>query len=149
MTETTCGPLYLDALNDFTGMDEKLIPVFAAGFVSGQCEKVYLGACAAAMFRPSKRWYGDLLAIAKRSVDRYGLRLNIFRTSSGTEIWVYATRLVGERLMTLMHAIGSNEEGSPDWHEIRGELCGVPASRIDLEFHERQGYGEPCDLEGA
>ena len=74
MTEQkTCGPLYRDGLGEFTDMDPDLILVFAAGFASGQAEKIYLGACQAAMFRPSEERWDAVMEIVVKVRDRYGL----------------------------------------------------------------------------
>ena len=32
------------------------------------------------------------------------------------------------------------------WHKDRGLMCGVPHNEIDYMFHERTGYGQPCDV---
>jgi hypothetical protein len=62
MHAMTCGELFRDAMQSHTDMSPEQIRVFAAGYVTGQAEKIYLGACAAAMFRPSPEHY-DMLAV--------------------------------------------------------------------------------------
>lgn len=137
----TCGPLYKAGLESFTGMDAEKIPLFAAGFVSGQAEKIYLGACQAAMFRPSADYHKMVALIVVEVAGRYDLRVATLRTSRGLEIWlcrsIFVVRSIG--------MIGGFGENSTLWHERRGTLCGVPASEIDNEFHKRHGYGESCD----
>ncbi len=58
-----------EAINKYAGDDSEKIRIFAAGFVSGQAEKVYLGACRAAMFRPSQDRYGMLNVVTEDSRD--------------------------------------------------------------------------------
>lgn len=139
---TTCGPLYKEGLEAFTGMDPEKIRIFAAGFVSGQAEKLYLGACQCAMFRPSAEHHAMVLRIAMDVSDRYGLRVEQLQTSRGVEIW-----LCGSPAAALaIRKLGSYErENTPRWHEIRGLMCGISPHQIDREFHKRTGYGERCD----
>ena len=42
--KTTCGTIYRDALFQYTHGDPEKVRIFAAGFVHGQGEKIYLGA---------------------------------------------------------------------------------------------------------
>lgn len=135
----TCGVMYLDALTRYTGGDPKLVRVFAAGFVNGQAEKVYLGACRAAMFRPSDDFRGMVGEIARDAANRYGLELAWI----GGEGWIFRPDNRGAIMR-----MPSMTVNSPPWHNLRGWLCGVPANEIDLKFHTRQGYGEPCDVIG-
>lgn len=130
----TCGPLYLDALLKHAGGDLDKLKAFAAGFVNGQAEKVYLGACRAAMFRPSPQHVPLVSSLVLDAADRYGLMVRSF---SG-EIWLYRT--AGD-----MDQLGTLAKDSPAWHRERGRLCGVPEDEIDERFHERKGYAEPCD----
>lgn len=132
----TCGPLYLEGVREFCGGDVALQKAFAAGFVSGQAEKVYLGACKAAMFRPSAETRGWLVPIIDSVCDRYDLR----KTFIAREIWI--TRPVNCDLVIAMIAL---EPNSMAWHHMRGELCGIPEEERDLRFHERTGYAEKCD----
>jgi hypothetical protein len=137
----TCGPLYKVGLEQFTGMDPALIPVFAAGFVSGEAEKIYLGACRAAMFRPSEEWFKVVFDICLKVGHRYGLQVRILPFNRGREIWVVRDTEVGDAILKMQTV----EENSEEWHEIRGRLCGVPGHKIDYQFHEREGFGERCD----
>lgn len=138
----TCGPLYKEGLESFTGMDRDKIAVFAAGFVSGQAEKIYLGACQAAMFRPAPENYHMVFEIAAEVATRYGLRVETMDTSRGTEVWLCgspAVALAIRKLPTL------ERENTPRWHQSRGLFCGIPEHQIDYQFHERTGFGERCD----
>lgn len=135
----TCGPMYKDALERHAGDSPDLIRVFAAGFVNGQAEKVYLGACRAAMFRPSQERSGMLLTLAEEAARRYGLAL-VSYVGRHNEVWLcrhfHAPDVIGLRDI---------EEDSPLWHERRAWLCGVPPDEVDREFHKRTGHGERCD----
>lgn len=141
MQKLTCGPLYKMGLERFTGLDPDKIPIFAAGFVSGEAEKVYLGACRAAMFRPSSEWKETLLAIVEDVAERYGLVIEMLKTSRGPEIWLCKD----QDAVGTVRLISGLEENSPEWHIMRGHMCGVPHYHLDIEFHKRSGYGENCD----
>lgn len=153
MTEQpTCGVLYRQALEHFTGMDPEKLPLFAAGFVTGQVEKCYLGACAAAMFRPSSQ-HLDMLV---KAIEWLGALYGLTYTRIGAELWVYPrdpdARIpqypdltVHSRLHLLNDLWGTGKENTPEWHHLRAALCGVPAGDVDVRFHEREGYNEPCD----
>lgn len=136
----TCGPLYKAGIESFTGMDPEKIPLFAAGFVSGQAEKIYLKACQAAMFRPSGEHHEMVWRIVLEVAGRYGLFVQKLETSRGVELWLCSSPIVAQSIRNL-----PRPENSPEWHEARGMLCGVPRHQIDYEFHERAGYGERCD----
>lgn len=138
--QKTCGPLYKEGLEFHTGMDPQLIPVFASGFVSGQAEKIYLGACHAAMFRPSGEWLATVETITAHVAKRYGLLVCVLPTSRGPEIWMCKSAEVCESIS----ALRSMRENSPEWHRRRGLLCGV--LEIDHEFHHRTGHNDPCDV---
>lgn len=141
----TCGPLYFEALKHFTGLDPEKIPLFAAGFICGQAEKVCLGACAAAMFRPSEEWQDMVYENVCNAAHIYGLYVTTLDTSRGREIWMYKS-LVAQ---TAIESLSGLTENSPRWHQRRGLLCGVPLRQIDHAFHERHGYGEKCDGEAG
>ena len=132
----TCGVLFLNALAQYTFMDPETIPVFAAGFVTGQAEKVYLGACRAAMFRPSPEYHEMFFRILTDTEKRYGLRSVCFND----EIWISRPENV-----SLVESVFNLVPNSPEWHELRGRLCGVPHEEIDREFHLRRGYDERAD----
>lgn len=134
----TCGPMYLDALEKYTGGDPAKVRLFAAGFISGQAEKVFLGACGAAMFRPSEAYAPMVRAIVIDCATRYDL----LWTQEGAEIWIVRNAAL---LRTLVCCLERYPENSTEWHMVRGQLCGVPDSELDYEFHLREGYGKPCD----
>lgn len=137
----TCGPLYLDGLKSFTGMKPRYIKLFAAGFISGQAEKLYLRACSAAMFRPSAMHLDMVREIVAEVATRYGLLTTELPTSRGVEVWICSSPAV----KMAIDKLPEDGENSAIWHRRRGVLCGIPPHLIDLAFHERSGYGETCD----
>ena len=137
MKPTTCGPLYQDAITAHAGNDPALYRAFVGGFIGGQAEKVYLGACRAAMFRPSPENLYLVWKLAGDATRRYRLISSML----GDEVWLL--RNIGAfELFEELHDMVPN---SPIWHAARGQLCGVPLEEIDYRFHERPGAGEPCD----
>ena len=137
----TCGPLYKAGLEEFTGMDSRKIPIFAAGFISGEAEKIYLGACSAAMFRPSADWFDRVFNICHQVARRYELLVRVLDTTKGCEIWILRSNLFAEMIVQL----AGYGENTAEWHRVRGRLCGVPEHELDSAFHERSGFGERCD----
>lgn len=133
----TCGEFYQDALTEACGGDKSLVPVFAAGFVNGQAEKVYLGACRAAMFRPSDEWRAVVTNLARNCASRYGLLLCL--TVPG-EVWIVRPEAINE-----WRQMRDSPNNSRTWHTLRGLLCGIPAQGIDDNYHERGKYGWVCD----
>lgn len=137
----TCGELYLLSLREFcrSGTDDELW-AFAAGHVSGNAEKVYLGACRAAMFRPQPERHDRLFQIVSSVGHRYGLCVQSLPYELDGqiifEIWL-SRGGVGE---WLTHPVNS-----PDWHRIRGLACGVPLLEIDEEFNSHKNFNAPCD----
>ena len=136
----TCGPLYKEAILKYAGGDPDKEYLFAAGFVSGEAEKVYLGACPAAMFRPSSDNLWWLREVVIDVMRRYGL----WHWQIGDELWIFRPDYF-DQLKELEDLHEAKEVNTPRWHGLRAELCGVPEAEIDLAFHEREGYGEPCD----
>ncbi len=102
-----------EAVFSYSGID-----FFGAGFMLGQVEKVFLGACNAAMFRI----VGDKLQIKylEHICKIYSLNVQIM----DEEVWVYKHRL---RWLIA-------EKGTPKYHMLRAADCGIPTERIDLEW---------------
>lgn len=138
MNKTTCGPLYFEGVKKYAGDNRASIRLFAAGFVSGEAEKVYLGACKAAMFRPSPEYQPMVQSIVFDVSRRYSLKVAALEPD---EIWLLRDADAAQLFQNLKEV----ERDSPMWHWIRGTLCGVPVNEIDAQFHERKGYGERCD----
>jgi hypothetical protein len=136
MTKTTCGPLYKQALEAFTDRSPKQIRLFAAGFVVGQAEKIYLGACRAAMFRPSKEYQEMLWEHTTTAAALYGLAVMML----DDEIWI-----VKPEWAASIKSLKDFERNSMAWHKLRARMCGVPEEEIDDQFHLRPGAVERCD----
>lgn len=140
MTAKTCGPLYFEA-RTATGHDGE-ITAFAAGHATGLAEKVYLGACEAAMLRPEPENYEWLLATVRQVAHVYGLAVQEYKypengpRAGAREIWMLDVRDEGAGI--LFNALTDLPANSPSWHATRGKLCGVPMGQIDYVFHERQ-----------
>lgn len=141
--KVTCGVLFEKVWRQVIEMTSDPILLFASGHVCGQSEKIYLGACSAAMFRPStEEGFRGLLATVEICSLVYGLRIRVlFPDDLGKrEIWIFRPDNDG-----LIASLEDEEYNSPSWHILRGLLCGVPLDSIDAEFHLRKGFAEPCD----
>ena len=137
--EKTCGEFYKEAIQKY-GMTESTYWAFAAGFVSGQAEKVFIGACRAAMFRPSVYKMEQLIEIVCEIANRYSLTARRL----ADEIWIWRTG-DGAVEIDLERMIGMPSNNWL-WHAIRADLCGISLRQFDPKFHERDGYGQDCDL---
>lgn len=137
----TCGPLFLRCLEIFTKRTSNPVCLFSAGHLTGQAEKIYLGACSAAMARPSAEYRPWVLFVATTLSAVYGLEVSVFqRPEIEDEIWIHSKESVGS--ISNLNLLLVN---SPEWHTLRGLLCGIPEASIDFSFHERGGYKEICD----
>ena len=126
--KTTCGPLFLKCIESFVLPSDRVssrdsLKIFSAGHMVGQAEKIYLGVCSAAMFRPSPEYRNWAIEAAIKISGIYGLEVSLF----GRE------------------EIKDLDVNSSKWHIWRAKLCGIPDYNIDAEFHLRKGYNEPCD----
>lgn len=124
-----CGPLYVRA-RDLAMREAVGVPdlIFGAGFVVGQAEKVYSGACKAAMFRPEKEYRGGLKAIIRAAVPVYGLEWGLW----DDEFWIFARADWDAVKLAFTHP-----RNSPAWHRARAALCGIREPDVDERFHER------------
>lgn len=138
---TTCGPLYRELLNSLTFDVPRERRAFACGFMVGQAEKVFLGVCDAAMFRPSPERLDTVRSAVTAICEVYGLRQMELTVSTGVERWIFRDDAAAGKLLDLKQT----PENSPEWHARRARLCGIPAAQVDPRFHERVGYGEKCD----
>lgn len=139
-SQPTCGVLYQESVAQFCVTDAERA-AFAAGHVSGQAEKVYLGACRAAMFRPQPENMLWLLSVVEKVAERYGLRVEClsydFKGLASDEIWISRNGFTQDLAGIVVN--------SRTWHVLRGRACGIPDAELDCEFHFRQGYNKPCD----
>lgn len=141
----TCGPLFLRCVEFFTQATDDKVCLFAAGHMTGQAEKIYLGACPAMMCRPSPEYGAWMLTVAAKLSEVYGLEVSLFeRPEIADEIWLH--RPAYRNNVALLSQLECN---SPEWHRKRGLLCGIPSPEIDPAFHERAGYRERCEPAGG
>jgi len=134
----TCGSMYKAGLETYAHNEDE-VRIFAAGFVTGQAEKVYLGACRAAMFRPSEDRRAMLISIVQDVCSRYDL-VYVGHVGSNYEIWICRREWMFEIVR-----MGDLKENSPMWHAKRAFLCGIPDMEVDEQFHLREGHGQRCD----
>lgn len=132
----SCGYYYKQALAAYTGGNASYTRQFAAGFVFGQAEKVFLGACQGAIFRPSFEWHDMLLKITEHAAEMYGLVVRVY----DSEIYIFRPEA-----RPLFEALYETFVDSPQWHLIRAQLTGVPPRDVDIKFHEREGAKERAD----
>ena len=121
--------------------DPETYRAFAVGFVAGQAEKVYLGCCQAAMFRPSKEHFEWLRSEAEVVASSFGLQVVVLDShcpDTPYEVWVCRdAKSVGGWL--------NFKPNSQSWHFLRAAACGIPLADVDDKYHLRDGYGEKCD----
>lgn len=139
----SCGPLYQEALAAYTAYEPDNVRLFAAGFVHGQAEKVYLGACNAAMFRPSEERWAMVERLVAEAASRYRLKVVVIATDRGRELWLCRS----EATVSVVEGMPTVPTNTARWHRVRGLLCGVPACEIDADFHSRDGHNDPCDIQ--
>ncbi len=136
----TLGELYRQA---FDVADADMVTEwrdFTAGFVSGQMEKVYSGACEACMFAPEEQdfaWCYELVSAISSQV--YGLAVHVLQCSNRKEIWVSDPAIGNAFLRDLETMVKAGDENIPWWHHLRGRLCGISPWRIDPDYHKRYG----------
>lgn len=143
-TAVTCGELHKqcrELFRDLKSYDD----IFAAGVICGQSEKVYLGACSAAMFRPSRGRFHFCYDTVLRASNIYGLSVESLRChyagEACVEIWICRGVAVAEKVRQL-DGMKMNSEA---WHAARASLCGIPSSEWDFEYHLRGEFGKRCD----
>lgn len=130
------GTYYLEAANLY-GKTPELLEAFAAGFISGQAEKVFSGVCGAACFRPSEEHSQMVFEIVNDVSSRYGLHW--FKTSDG-EFWIFKDHLLEA---TIRNVSGIFESQPVLYHSIRASLCGI--KEVDTAYHMREGFNVRCD----
>src|SRR5262245_56185185 len=125
----TCGSLYA-ALWEKIRLDgiledapDKDYALFAMGFMAGQAEKVYSGACQACMIRPAAEWMEWAIEALHLVCDHYGLSYIVYTG----EIWGYHPKAGAIRQLAYA-AINT-----PEWHSLRAYLCGIPYQQWDME----------------
>ena len=139
--KVSCGVLYRRVLEAFGVHAEKEVQMFASGFVCGQAEKIHLGACEAAMFRPSEENHHIVDQAVEKACAIYGLKSFTLTYDGRFEVWICRTRYFPEMESDLTE----KELNSPEWHRLRGLLCGVSVMEIDANFHKREGATARAD----
>lgn len=137
--DRTCRSYFDAALAEFgmrCGHD------FYVGLIVGHAEKISIGACMAAVFRPEPEWLPAVETKVVLTARVYGLAYDVITTNRGTELWLFERRVA-----SLVNRLNHIEEDSPIWHFFRGWLLGVPRNEIDLEFHTRK-EGRECKMAG-
>ncbi len=131
----TCGYLFNKAFSTATRANtyHDQILIFGKGFLAGQAEKIYSGACKAAMFRPGEN-ITQLFAFATEIACLYDLYVRVL--SSEMELWIINHNAIEE-----WTAMAGMEVNSPEYHVARARLCGIREADIDPEFHNR--YDKP------
>lgn len=136
--KATCAVLFGEAWRAYSpDITDGEFRAFVTGFAAGQMEKLTLGACASAMFRPSSAYRDWHRGIIGRLAALSGLCVTEIVVDDDVEIWAYRPEY--EYTLTQLK---ETEPNSPQWHTLRGALCGVPIRDIDEKFHERVGYGK-------
>lgn len=117
----TCGELYREALK---ATSEVVVDQISLGFLIGQAEKVFIGACDGCMTKDI-----ELAGAAIRIAEVYGLTSLLLSPAAAQvnspEVWIYRPPL---RFIEYT-------KDSPEWNLHRAALCGVPAEQINLAYH--------------
>lgn len=139
----SCGP-FARAVQDRYAQNDGERRAYWAGVIYGNAEKVFLGACHAAMFKPRAENFGECLEIVQAIAGLYRLQVRATDYSvdgkTVREIWIYKPHSFKVFGTWLQHPVNSQY-----WHYHRGRACGVPEHELDLQFHLRQGHDEVCD----
>ena len=128
----TCGPLFYEAMKLALMSTENAEELFSYGHIVGQAEKVWLGACPAAMFRPTEHEEANFISRLTGICNIYKLDSITLHTSRGHEYWMFR----GESRSDI-ELLREKKEDTGAWHQLRGLLCGVRSQDIDFIFHER------------
>ncbi len=154
----TCGQLFMEVVDKFClkwETHKMQLFSFKLGFLAGLAEKVYMGACPAACIRPKCGEMKMMEQAAREISEIYGLSWGVYHLSDefsdykggyfGSEIWLF--RNDEGRNLAFEHLDGT-VKNSPEWHELRGKLCGMSVLEVDLKFHERAGYDKRTESDG-
>lgn len=119
---------------------------FIFGFIVGQCEKVALSTCPAAMFSRwdsfqddySSGWFADqIVKVANEfklaAVTVEDEELGLF------EVWVFRP---GTNALKWTQCVPN----SAQWHLLRGLACGVKPENIDIDYHELVRKASRCSI---
>lgn len=116
---------------------------FYAGFYAGQATKISIGACYGFQGRAEPYYFYEAYSLLKEIAGPFRFWTGLIESEG--EIWMLNSHGMGLFQYMLQQPVNS-----PKWHLMRGLICGVPAHKIDLEFHIRRGYGKQVkDLQDA
>ncbi|MFA5987585.1 MAG: hypothetical protein WC797_02965 [Candidatus Paceibacterota bacterium] len=130
---------FLKLFGRITKGDPEKEYLFNAGSWDGQAQKIYLGACPAAMFRLPLNKLLSGMKLAKIIAKNYGL--NAFNVNN--EIWIIQPKY--KKYLKIMMTLPENSAG---WHLLRAILCGIPLDNVDVEYHLRKGFGSFAEKHG-
>ena len=99
---------------------------FYSGFVLGNLEKVWIDSCPACVFRPEKSEQDTCLNIITKIATKFNLKI----AQIDRDIWVYKHN----NIVNIIKILTSFSRHSDDWHIIRGYLCGINASNINVKY---------------
>lgn len=117
------------------------------GFIIGQMEKVYLGACPAAMFNIPLDDYGlrafirDVAPNYRLAVDGSDYELCSHPTSREIWVWRQSRPEVGEKVKLakqLMESENPADRSEEAGHMLRGLLCGIPMNELDPHWNPQR-----------
>lgn len=123
--------LFLKVVREYIGDPRVLTDSgFVTGFVTGQAEKVHIGACRAAMFHPEVFNFELVHEIAANIAGIYGLQMHVFICGERREIWlVHPNAEAAYEAMVRTIEFGASLATA---NKLRGDLCGV--EDIDPEY---------------
>ncbi len=131
---TNMSRLFAELLERFTDHEPTAVAAFAAGFMTGQAEKVWCGACKAAMFRPDTSQHDELLGeIIQDVAGQYGLFYERYVFAGEVEYWIASSGwwFLVDRLTEMKY-------DTPKWHLHRAALCGVSPWNVELDYHKQK-----------
>ncbi len=127
MSNPTCGPLFQQVFTEASKKALTPLAMFSWGHLCASAEKIWLGACPAAMFRPT-----DNESEFEARISYVASVYSLDSMKVDDEYWLFR-RQYYHTIVDMKMA----EKNSPLYHSLRGLLCGVPVNELDLTFHER------------
>ena len=126
-----CEIFYKRLLDTFvgpTGTNRSQDMIFSIGYMAGEVEKIYLGACKGAMFCPPPYDTSWLFDAAKKIARIYSLYARALTFGIREEIWILKDPNIA---LALKAALAYSDK---EFNRLRGQICGIPDEFIDLEF---------------
>lgn len=129
-SEQVCRPLFDEAIKDYTKGERA---AFYSGAITAYCEKVALGCSMASMLKPDSDMYEFCVSEVRRIAAIYDVECYEWNG----ELWLFRLN----HWHSVKHVL-SHEVDSPQWHQSRARLFGIPEKEIDPYYHLRKGHGE-------